>query len=121
MQRTKSYDLTEELRKELYDTLMEVYEGCQGISGPEIPLEVLIDKFKEPIPAPTSGEIEIKEKLKFRWMVQGDRTPEIYGRLEYDHSIISGTGGFYRTPDPDIALERCKTAFPDRFQETVNE
>lgn len=44
------YTLTEELRKELYDTLNEVYEGCQGISGPRIPLEELIAIFKEPIP-----------------------------------------------------------------------
>jgi hypothetical protein len=44
------YTLTEELRKELYDTLNEVYEGCQGISGPRIPLEELLAIFKEPIP-----------------------------------------------------------------------
>lgn len=118
---SKSYTLTEELRKELYDTLMEVYEGCQGISGPKIPLEVLIDIFKEEIARPTSGEIEIKEKLRFRWMVQGDRTPEIYGWLEYDHSIVDGTGGFYRTPDPTEALKRCKASFPERFEEKTND
>jgi hypothetical protein len=44
------YELNEELRKELYDTLKEVYEGCQGISGPRIPLEELLSIFKEPIP-----------------------------------------------------------------------
>lgn len=49
MPQTKTYELTEDLRKELHDILDEVYEGCQGISGPRIPLEELLDIFKEPI------------------------------------------------------------------------
>lgn len=46
---SRTYTLTEELRAELYETLTEVYEGCQNITGPQIPLEVLLKIFKEPI------------------------------------------------------------------------
>lgn len=46
---TQSYTLTEELRAELHETLLQVYEGCQNITGPEIPLERLIKIFKDPI------------------------------------------------------------------------
>lgn len=66
-------------------------------------------------PAATSGEERIGDKLVFRWMIQGDRTPEIYGWLERDYSIVPGTGGFWRTANSDEALARCKAAFPGEF------
>lgn len=46
---SKCYTLTEELRAELHSILEEVYEGCQNITEPEIPIETLLKLFKDPI------------------------------------------------------------------------
>ena len=64
---------------------------------------------------PQYGEMEMPNGYVFRWILQGDCTPEIYGWVELNHDIIPGTGGFWRTPDPEEAARRCKEAFPDRF------
>ncbi len=69
---------------------------------------------------PQSGDIAMINGYVFRWMRQGDRTPEIYGWVERDHTIVSKTGGFWRTADPDEAFRRCKASFPDLFEEKAN-
>lgn len=61
----------------------------------------------------TSGDIPLNNGHVFRWMIQGDRTPEIYAWVEKDHSIVKGTGGFWRTADPIVACARLKANFPE--------
>lgn len=61
----------------------------------------------------TSGEFECQNGVKFRWIIQGERTPEIYGWLDRDHSILVGTGGFWRTSDPQEAFNRARACFPE--------
>lgn len=72
------------------------------------------------MPNPSSGDTPMPNGYVFRWIVQGDRTPEIYGWLEMNHDIIRGTGGFWRTDDPEEAVRRCKVAFPERFEEKAS-
>lgn len=62
-------------------------------------------------PALQSGQVDLGNKVVFRWMIQGETTPEIYGWLERDFAIVQGSGGFWRTADPDEALRRVKAAF----------
>lgn len=50
------------------------------------------------------GEIDMAAGHVFRWMIQGERTPEIYGWVEKDHEIVKGSGGWWRTDDPREAV-----------------
>lgn len=61
----------------------------------------------------TSGVIPLNNGHTFRWMRQGARTPEIYGWVEKDYTVINGTGGFWRTNDPQEAVKRLKQNFPE--------
>lgn len=61
----------------------------------------------------TSGEIPMNDGHVFRWMLTGTTVPEICGWVEKDHTMLNQTYGFYRTPDPDEALKRCKASFPE--------
>lgn len=74
------------------------------------------DFFADRRPLTSSGDIGLGNGLSFRWMLQGGSKPEIYAWLERDHSIVTGTGGFWRTTDPDEALDRCKAAFPAELE-----
>lgn len=58
-----------------------------------------------------SGETTLSGGNKFRWNIQGERPPEVYGWIEKDHSIVKGSGGFWRTPDPVEATKRAAAAF----------
>lgn len=58
-----------------------------------------------------SGDIAMSGGHMFRWMIQGDRTPEIYGWVEKDHQIVPKSGGFWRTVDPDQAARLAASNF----------
>lgn len=63
-----------------------------------------------------SGDIPLAVRHVFRWMLQGDRAPEIYGWVEVDHSIVQ-PGGFWRTPDPEEAARRACAAFDLKMED----
>ncbi len=65
----------------------------------------------------SSGEIELGQGRTFRWMLQGDRIPEIYGWIERNYTIEKGTGGFWRTDDPQEAARRALSNFPAQLIE----
>lgn len=65
-----------------------------------------------PTPADTaltvSGKTEIRlgANHTFRFLVEGNKTPEVYGWVEDDlGQTIKGHSGFYRTSDPAIAAK----------------
>jgi len=47
--------------------------------------------------------IALSDGHVFRWTLQGDRTPEVYGWIEKDWSILPGSGGWWRTTDAQRA------------------
>lgn len=57
-----------------------------------------------------SGDIHLADGYVFRWMLQGDRSPEIYGWVERDHSITH-KAGFWRTADVDEACRRACASY----------
>ncbi len=59
----------------------------------------------------SSGDIPLNDGHTFRWRIQGDRTPEIYGWIEKDYSLVPATGGWWRTADPDEAARRAAATF----------
>jgi len=60
----------------------------------------------------TSGQIDGSDGRVFRWMLQGDSRPEIYGWIERDYKVEPDSGGFWRTDDPQQAAKRAWAAFP---------
>lgn len=58
----------------------------------------------------TTGDIPMSDGTVFRWMLTGTSSPEIYGWQERDHSIVSHSGGWWRTDDPQEAARRCAMA-----------
>lgn len=51
------------------------------------------------------GDIDLGNGRTFRWILTGDKTPEIYGWVEVDYEIVNGTSGWYRTPDAEKAAQ----------------
>lgn len=51
------------------------------------------------------GTIDIGSGYTFKWMLEGNKSLEIYGWVEKDHKIIKGTSGFYRTENEKIAAQ----------------
>lgn len=58
----------------------------------------------------TCGEITLKNGDVFKWQLSGTTTPEIYGWVERNYSIVKGTAGFYRTTDPERAKQHAEIA-----------
>lgn len=73
------------------------------------------DWFADRRPVDDAGELPIGDGHLFRWMIQGERTPELWAWLERDGAIVDGTAGFYRTTDPNQALERMREHVPAAF------
>lgn len=51
----------------------------------------------------SSGEIALTDGHVFKWMIQNPDKPEVYGWVEKDWIIVKGSGGWFRTPDPENA------------------
>ena len=62
------------------------------------------------------GEIDLDDGSLFRWTLEGNRSPEIYGWIEKDHSIVPKTGGWWRTDDPEEACKRACLAFDRKIK-----
>lgn len=58
-----------------------------------------------------SGEIEMTNGFVFKWMMSGTTTPEVYGWIEKNYSILKGSGGYWRTSDPQEACKRAALSF----------
>lgn len=58
-------------------------------------------------------DIDLGKGYTFRSMIEGDRIPEVYGWIEKDYAIVKGTGGFYRTPDPEAASRIARMNVPE--------
>lgn len=77
------------------------------------------DWFADRHPIEHSGQFELGERLAFRWTMTGDSKPEVYAWLEDNHQTVEGTAGFYRTTNPNQALESCKASFPNAFTQAA--
>lgn len=56
-------------------------------------------------------DVTMSDGSVFRMIMTGTTTPEIYGWLEKDHCLISGSAGWWRTTDPQEAAKRAAANF----------
>jgi hypothetical protein len=49
------------------------------------------------------GSVKLSDGSEFRWTLSEGSTPEVYGWVENDYSLIPGTAGWYRTTNPMAA------------------
>jgi hypothetical protein len=52
----------------------------------------------------TAGTIEYSDGWKFKWLLTGDKTPEIWGSVEAPNgALVKNSCGYYRTDKPYVA------------------
>jgi len=59
----------------------------------------------------TNSEITLENGFVFKFMIDGNRTPEVYGWIEKDFEILKDSSGWYRTDVPEDAARYAAAAF----------
>lgn len=60
----------------------------------------------------TSGREKLSNGRVFCWMMSGTHIKEVYGSVEEtDGRIISGSSGWWRTPDPEKATAAAEALY----------
>jgi hypothetical protein len=58
----------------------------------------------------TAGQIELGDGWKFKWLLEGDTKPEIWGSIEAPNgSLVIKSSGWYRTDDPEAAARHARS------------
>lgn len=70
--------------------------------------------------APRSGKVAMEGGYHFYWMRTGTTYPDIYGSIECpDGRLLPNSSGWYRTTDPDKALEIAAANLKQEMKEVA--